>query len=183
MNIGYVRVSSVSQNIDRQIEALKQYNIDKWFIDKVSGKDFNRPQYQEMLSFVREGDTIHVSDWSRFGRSLVDVLKQLEIFKKKNVKVISIKENIDFDNPQGQFMMTIILAFNEMERTLIRERQAEGIAIAKAKGKYKGRPKKRLADNWKEIITQYNNNEIKLEYACDKIGVSKSTFYKLRKTQ
>jgi DNA invertase Pin-like site-specific DNA recombinase len=181
MNIGYVRVSSESQNIDGQTESLEKYNIDKWFVDKVSGKDFNRPSYQEMLAFVSEGDVIHVTDWSRFGRSLVDVLKQLELLKEKKVKIVSVKENIDFDTPQGEFMMTIILGFNQMERTLIRERQTEGIAIAKAKGKYKGRPKKKLPGNWKEIINQYNKREINLVTACRSIGVSKSTFYKLRR--
>lgn len=181
MRIGYVRVSSAGQNVERQIEQLEQYGIEKWFVDKVSGKDFERPEYQTMFQFVREGDEIYVVDWSRFGRSLVDCLKQLELLQEKQVRVVSLKEGFDTGDAQGKFMMTIILAFNEMERTLIKERQAEGIAIAKRKGTvYKGRKKKPLPLNWKLIVELFDNKAISLKEACQRANMSPTTFYKYR---
>ena len=93
MNIAYVRVSTVEQNEGRQVEALKKHNIDKWFIEKVSGKDTNRVKLQEMLEFVREGDTIYIHDFSRMARSTKDLLNIVELLKEKKVNLVSNKEN------------------------------------------------------------------------------------------
>ena len=95
MNIGYVRVSTIDQNEARQVEALKQYKIDKWFTEKVSGKNMERSELKRMLDFCREGDAVYVMDWSRLSRSLKDLLGIIELLDKKHVRLISLKENFD----------------------------------------------------------------------------------------
>ena len=139
MQIAYIRVSSIDQNEQRQIEAMQRYNIEKWFIEKVSGKDTNRPKLKEMLDFAREGDTIHIHDFSRLARSTKDLLDIVELLNSKGIILISNKENIDSSTPTGKLMLTMIGAINEFERTNLLERQKEGITIAKREGKYKGR--------------------------------------------
>jgi DNA invertase Pin-like site-specific DNA recombinase len=139
MNIAYVRVSTVEQNEQRQIQALQNYSIDKWFTEKISGKNTERAKLKEMLSFVRDGDTVYVMDWSRLSRSVVDLLKIIEYLANKNVKLVSIKENFDTSTPTGKLMLNLIAAINEFERQNLLERQREGIEIAKQQGKYKGR--------------------------------------------
>ena len=138
MNIAYIRVSTVEQNEQRQIEAMKPFNIEKWFIEKISAKDTNRPKLQELLEFAREGDTIHVHDFSRLARSTKDLLDIIEQLSQKNIYLVSNKENIDTSTPTGKLMLTMIGAINEFERYNLLERQREGIAIAKRNGKYKG---------------------------------------------
>lgn len=137
MNIAYVRVSTVEQNPGRQYEDLKKYNIDKWFEEKASGKDTKRPVLNEMLSFARDGDTIYIESFSRLARNTTDLLKIIDDLKKKNVKIISQKENLDSDTPTGKMMITMIGAIATFERELILERQREGIELAKRAGKYK----------------------------------------------
>lgn len=139
MNIAYVRVSTIEQSEARQVEALRVHQIDKWFREKVSGKDTNRPQLQAMLEFAREGDTIYIHDFSRLARSTSDLLKLVETLQAKNIRLVSNKENIDTHTPTGKLMLTMIAAINEFERMNLLERQREGIAIAKRKGIYKGR--------------------------------------------
>ncbi len=139
MKIGYVRVSTIDQNEARQIEGLEKYEIEKWFTEKVSGKDMNRPELQTMLDFAREGDTIYVHDFSRLARSVSDLLKITEQLQAKGIHLVSNKENIDTSTPTGKLMLTMIAAINEFERTNLLERQREGIAIAKREHKYKGR--------------------------------------------
>ena len=95
MNVAYVRVSTAEQNEARQVEQLRDYGIDKWFIEKISGKDVNRPAFQSMMEFVREGDCVYVLDWSRLSRSVTDLLTTIETLDRKNVKLISIKENFN----------------------------------------------------------------------------------------
>ena len=123
-NIAYIRVSSISQNEQRQIEALKPYNIDKWFSDKISGKNTNRNKLNEMLEYVREGDTIHILDFSRLSRSTKDLLNIVELLEKKGVKLISIKENIDTSTPVGKLLLTVIGAIAEFERQNILDRKS-----------------------------------------------------------
>ncbi len=138
-NIAYVRVSTAEQNEARQTEALQKHDIDKWFIEKVSGKDTNRPQLQKMLEYVREGDTVYIHDLSRLARSTKDLLEITEQLQKKGVELVSNKESIDTSTATGKLMLTMIGAIAEFERANLLERQREGIAIAKAKGMYKGR--------------------------------------------
>lgn len=180
MNIAYVRVSTIEQNEERQIEALKKYNIDKWYTEKVSAKDTNRPKLKEMLDYVREGDTIYVHDFSRLARSTKDLLSIVEQLQEKKVHLVSNKENIDTTTPTGKLMLTMIGAIAEFERTNLLERQREGIAIAKQQNKYKGRKPKEIPDfdKWyKKYITREIN---KVQFAKE-TGVSRPTLDKLIK--
>lgn len=137
--IGYARVSTQEQNLERQLVAFEKYGVDKTFIDKMSGKDTHRPQLQAMLAYLREGDTLIVNEYSRLARSTQDLLKLVQQLTDMGVKIISIKENFDTSTPQGKLMLTMFAALGEFERELTLQRQSEGIAIAKAQGKYKGR--------------------------------------------
>ena len=114
-NIGYVRVSTVEQNDERQKEALEKYNIDKWFVEKVSGKDTNRIKLREMLDYCREGDTIYVHDFSRLARSTKDLLSIVELLEEKKVHLVSNKENLDSNTATGKLMLTMIAAIAEFE--------------------------------------------------------------------
>ena len=137
--VGYARVSTDDQNEARQIADFTAQNVDKMFLDKLSGKDTKRPELQHMLDYVREGDTVIVSDFGRLARSTQDLLRLVEQLSEKGVALISLKEQLDTTTPQGKFMLTVFGAMAELEREQILQRQREGIAIAKAEGKYKGR--------------------------------------------
>ena len=139
MRVAYVRVSTEEQNETRQVEALKDHGIEKWFIEKISGKDMERPQLQAMLDYVREGDIVYVHDFSRLARSTKDLLSIVEQLRDKKVEFFSDKEKIDTSTPAGKLMLTMIGAIAEFERQTLLDRQREGIAIAKARGVYKGR--------------------------------------------
>lgn len=181
MNIAYVRVSTVEQNEARQVEALEKHNIDKWFTEKVSAKDTNRPKLQEMLEFAREGDTIYIHDFSRLARSTKDLLEIVEQLKGKGIHLVSNKENIDTSTPTGELMVTMIGAINQFERANLLERQKEGIAIAKAKGKYKGRKAVEIAANFKELYNKYLNRELNKTQLAKELNISRPTLDKLIK--
>lgn len=180
MKIAYVRVSTVEQNEARQIEALEKYGIEKWFTEKVSAKDTNRPMLQQMIDFAREGDTIYIHDFSRLARSTKDLLDIVELLQKKNIHLVSNKENIDSSTPTGKLMLTMIAAINEFERANLLERQREGIAIAKRNGVYKGR-KAVVSDKFEDYYQEYISRTInKVEFA-KKLKISRPTLDKLIK--
>lgn len=179
--IGYVRVSSVDQHEDRQLVTMKKYKVDKTFKEKVSGKDTNRPQLQAMLDYVREGDTVVVHDFSRLARSTKDLLAIVELLESKNVTLISAKESVDSSTPTGKLMLTMIGAINEFERANLLERQREGIAIAKEKGKYKGRKATQIDDKFKLHYERYLSREINKTQLAKELGVSRPTLDKLIK--
>lgn len=182
MKIAYVRVSSIDQNEQRQIEALEKHNIDKWYIEKVSGKNTDRPKLQEMLDYVREDDTIYIHDFSRLARSTKDLLEIVELLQKKGVTLVSNKENIDTSTPTGKLMLTMIGAIAEFERENLLERQREGIAIAKKEGKYKGRKVKEINMTIFEVMYEgyLHSKKTKIELAKE-LGVSRPTLDKLIK--
>ncbi|MBQ6503519.1 MAG: recombinase family protein [Flexilinea sp.] len=179
MNIAYVRVSTVDQNEARQIEALEKYGIERWYTEKISGKDANRPKLQEMLEYVREGDTVHIHDLSRLARSTADLLVIVEQLTRKGVHLVSNKENIDSSTPTGKLMLTMIGAINEFERTNILERTREGIAIAKREGVYKGRKPINVPENWDEVIKVWRSGKITAREAMEQLGLKPNTFYRL----
>ena len=181
MNVAYVRVSTIEQNEERQIEALKTHNIDKWFIEKISGKNTNRPELKSMIEFVREGDIIYIHSLDRLARSTKDLLDIVEKLQSKKVHLVSNKENIDTTTATGKLMLTMIAAIAEFERANMLERQREGIAIAKAEGKYKGRKSIGYPDNWEEIYNKYKNRELTGTKAMELLGLKRNTFYKLVK--
>lgn len=178
MKIAYVRVSTVEQNEARQIESLERYGIEKWFTEKVSAKDTNRPQLQQMLEFAREGDTIYIHDFSRLARSTKDLLDITEQLQAKGIHLVSSKENIDTSTPTGKLMLTMIAAINEFERTNLLERQREGIAIAKRNGVYKGR-KPFHSDKFEGLYSQYCGSEINKTEFARLLSVSRPTLDKL----
>ncbi len=180
MRIAYVRVSTVEQNEQRQIEAMEKYNIEKWFMEKVSAKDTNRPKLQELLEFAREGDTVHIHDFSRLARSTKDLLDIVDALNQKGVNLVSNKENIDTSTPTGKLMLTMIGAINEFERANLLERQREGIAIAKREGKYSGRKRKSVQD-FDKYYDQFMKREINKSQFAKLIGVSRPTLDKLLK--
>ncbi|MGL5381796.1 recombinase family protein [Clostridium sp.] len=181
MNIAYVRVSTVEQNEARQKEALEKHEIGKWFEEKVSAKDTNRPRLQEMLEFAREGDTIYIHDFSRLARSTADLLKIVEELEAKGIHLVSNKENIDTSTPTGRLMLTMIGAINEFERANLLERQREGIAIAKENGAYKGRKEINRPTGWEIVYNQYKSRKMTGTKAMEKLGLKRNTFYKLVK--
>ena len=137
--IGYARVSSQEQNEGRQIEAFRKLGVDKYFIDKCSGKDAARPQLKAMREYVREGDTVIVTEYARLARSVRDLLSIIDELTEKGVQLQSIKEQLDTTTPQGKLMLTIFAGLAEFERDMILQRQREGIELAKRQGKYHGR--------------------------------------------
>lgn len=182
MNLAYVRVSTVEQNEERQIEALKKFNIEKWFTEKVSGKNMERPKLQEMLDFCREGDTIYIHDFSRLARSTKDLLDIVERLKEKGVHLVSNKENIDSSTPQGKLMLTMIAAIYEFERENMLERQREGIAIAKREGKFKGRKPLEL-DDFDKYYELYVSRQITKSEMARKLNISRPTLDKMIKAK
>jgi DNA invertase Pin-like site-specific DNA recombinase len=179
MRIFYERVSHKNMNLARQQVIAEELKAEKIFSEKVSGKNTDRAELQKMLSFVREGDIVIVESISRIARNTKDLLNIIETLTNKGVDFISQKENIDTSTPQGKFMLTIFGALAEFEREQTLQRQAEGIAIAKAEGKYKGKPK-----------TEYNKDEFIKECAAwhegkqtardimRKFEMSSNTFYR-----
>ena len=154
-----------------------QQGVEKIYIEKISGKNIDRPQLQAMLEFVRDGDVVVVESYSRLARSTKDLFDILDKLKSKCVKFMSMKENIDTSTPQGKLMLTIFAGLAEFERENMLERQREGIAIAKEQGKYKGRQPKQL-DNFEEIYQAIKDREITHTNASITLGVSRSTLYR-----
>ena len=158
--VAYVRVSTTEQHEDRQISALEPYKIDKWFREKISGKNTERPEFRRMMEYVREGDTVYVEDFSRLSRSLFDLLHVVDALKAKGVGMVSLKENIDTNTAAGRMMLGMVGVLNQFELDNLHERQAEGIAKAKAKGIYKGRKRIERPQNWAEVYARWKRREI-----------------------
>lgn len=183
MKVGYVRVSTVEQNEARQIEGLKKHGIERWYVEKVSGKNTDRPKLQEMISELQSGDTVYIHDFSRLARSTSDLLKLVEELNERGIHLVSNKENIDTSTPTGKLMLTMIGAINEFERTNMLERQKEGIAIAKREGRYKncGRKKKDLSDGYEDLIQQYVEGDITKVQLAVMLNVSRPTLNRILK--
>ena len=177
LKIGYIRVSTVEQNIARQEVIMKKLDVEKIFIDKISGKNMERPMLKEMMGFVRSGDIVVVESISRFARNTRDLLELVDQLVAKGVQFVSMKEKIDTSTPSGKFMLTVFGAVAQLERDYILQRQKEGIAIARANGKYQSR-KKIQNDRFDEIYEKWKNNEITATQAMKLLNFSKTTFYR-----
>ncbi len=175
--VGYIRVSTVDQNTERQLEGI---DLDRIFTDKASGKDANRPELQAALRYVREGDTLYVHALDRLGRNVDDLRRIVSDLTGRGVTVTFVKNSLTFTgdkrDPMATLMLTLLAAFAEFERSLLRERQAEGIAIAKAKGVYKGRAKALTADQSRELVELARSGMPKAELARS-YGISRETVY------
>lgn len=179
MKIGYIRVSTTIQNTDRQDDRLAEIGMDKIFSEKISGKDRNRPQLQAMLDFISEGDVIYVTELSRLARSTVDLYDIASQIKAKGAELKSLKEEIDLDSATGKLTFGILAVLAEFERNLTKERQLEGIAAAKARGKTWGAKVQYGKDPRKlhSVMSAYNDREIDLDEAMDSLGMKRSTFF------
>ncbi len=177
---GYVRVSSIDQNTDRQVAEVARCNPDKTYTDKASGKDTNRPALDQLRDHVRSGDTVIVHSMDRLARNLDDLRKVVREFTDKGVRVQFIKEGQIFggdDSPMSQLMLNLMGSFAEFERSLIRERQAEGIAAAKDRGDvYKGRKSSVTPEKVEQIKARIAAKESKASIARD-LGISRETLY------
>ena len=179
MKIGYVRCSSKDQNPERQEVLMTRLGVEKVFIDMCSGKNANRPALQEMLGFVREGDMVVVESFSRLARNAKDLLEITDEMTKKGVEFVSQKEAIDTKTPAGKAMLTILGAISELERAYILERQAEGIALKKARGEYKGRVP--ISVDEKQFEQEYKlwkSGQITAKTAMSHLGLKPNTFYR-----
>lgn len=179
MKVAYIRVSTEEQNTARQEEAMKALGVERVYIEKISGKNTDRPQLKAMLDFIREGDTVIVESYSRLARSTADLLNIIGELDNKGVSFVSLKENIDTTTPQGKLMMTIFAGISQFERECILQRQKEGIAIAKAEGKYKGRTPTPVPENWNEVYALWNSGVITAVEAQKRMGLKSNTFYRL----
>lgn len=177
MKIGYIRVSTQEQNTIRQEVLMESLGVDEVYIDRMSGKNANRPELQKMMEYVRRGDTVIVESISRFARNTRDLLDLVERLTVKGVEFVSKKEAIDTTTPTGKFMLTIFGAVAELEREYILQRQREGIAIAKEQGKYTGRKAKKSPD-FDRVVGQWRSGEITAVEAMRILKMSKTTFYR-----
>jgi DNA invertase Pin-like site-specific DNA recombinase len=177
----YIRVSTESQNTERQLQGI-DYDVE--FLEKVSGKDSNREQLTLMLRILKTGDLVNVHSLDRLARNTQDLLKIVDEIITKGASVKFHKENLMFDgndkNPMNELMLTMLGAFAQFERSIMLERQREGIAIAKAKGKYKGRKSSLTNEQMQEMKVDFNNGMKKTEIA-EKYGVTRSYVYQLVK--
>lgn len=174
---GYARVSTKSQELDRQLDQLNEYGCDKIFSEKMTGTKKHRPELDRLKEEVREGDTVVVESWSRLGRSTKDLIDLVNYFQEKGVNVVSLKENFDTTTPQGKLMMTVFQAFAEFERDLIVQRVNEGLKAARARGRKGGRPRvnqKKLD----QAIRLYNSREYSLKEIQEMTGISTPTMYR-----
>lgn len=174
--IGYIRVSTIEQNTERQ---LNKISLDETFTDKCSGKDTNRPGLNELLKFVRKDDTVHVHDISRMARNTENLLSLVKTLTEKDVKLIFHKESLTFtgdDNPMQELMLTMLGGIYQFERSMMLERQREGIAIAKLKGKYKGKPVNvELNENISALAKEgINKSQIAKQLSCSRTTVYKA---------
>lgn len=190
--MGYGRVSSSSQNLDRQLMELRKYvSEENIVVDKASGKDLNRSGYQALKGALglREGDTLVIKSLDRLSRNKADIKSELEWFKnnKINLEIIDLPTTM-IELPKGQewireminnILIEVLASIAQQERETIRQRQREGIDAAKYKGKHLGRPKLQEPDNWKEVMAEWKEGKINAKTAMERTGLKSSSFYKL----
>jgi DNA invertase Pin-like site-specific DNA recombinase len=177
--VGYIRVSSADQSTERQENQLTGFKLHRCFTEKISGKNTERPELIEMMKYAREGDTLIVHSLDRLARNLDDLRKIVKELNGRGVKVQFVKENLIFtgdDTPLSTLLLSVMGAFAEFERSIIKERQMEGIVIAKAKGAYKGRKRSVSVDKISVIKQRIESGERKTQIAKD-MGISRETLY------
>lgn len=186
---GYIRVSAKDQNEERQLIAMKELdvNLDRIFMDKQSGKDFQRPQYKKMVRELKKNDLLYIKSIDRLGRNYSEILEQWRILTKERGVDIVVLEMPLLDTRRGKDLMGTFLSdivlqvlsfVAENERSNIKQRQAEGIAAAKARGVQFGRPKIEIPDNFMQLVSQWENKKIRLSYVLEVCQISKATFYR-----
>lgn len=179
--LGYIRVSSFDQNEHRQLDGVQ---VDRTFTDKASGKDVNRPRLEELMAFARDGDTIVVHSMDRLARNLDDLRRLVQGFTARDIRVEFVKESLTFtgeDSPMSTLLLSVMGAFAEFERALIRERQREGIALARAQGKYRGRKVKLSSEQVLELRRRLGEGARKSTVAKE-FHISRETLYQYLRT-
>ena len=179
--IGYIRVSSFDQNPERQLENI---SLNKVFTDKASGKDTKRPELEALLAFAREGDIVVVHSMDRLARNLDDLRRLVQMLTKRGIRIEFVKEGLHFtgeDSPMANLLLSVMGAFAEFERALIRERQREGIALAKKRGAYRGR-KKALSPEQVAALRQRAAAGDQKAALAREFGISRETLYQYLRT-
>ena len=174
---GYARVSTAEQVLDRQLDMLSKYGVDRIYSEKMTGTRRDRPELQRMLTDLDKGDTVVVESLSRLGRSTKNLIELMELFNYKGVNLVSLKENIDTTTPTGKLLFTLISAISQFERDCLAERTKEGLAAARARGRKGGRPKK-SSSIIEKAIKLYNSKEYSIAEIKELTGVSRSTLYR-----
>lgn len=174
---GYARVSTEHQNLDRQLDALKQYGVDLIYNEKMTGTKRNRPELSKLLDRVTVGDTVVVESLSRLGRSTKDLIELTELFQSKGVNLISLKESIDTNTSTGKLLLTFMSAIAQFERDTIAERTREGLKAARARGRTGGRPKTD-SEAIRKALKLYDTKQYSIKEIEELTGVKKSTLYR-----
>lgn len=177
MTLGYARVSTDGQNLDRQIDALNKYGVDILFNEKMSGTKRERPELNKLIERMSAGDTVVIESLSRLGRSTKDLIGLMELFRERGVNLVSLKESIDTSSSTGKLLFTLMSALAQFERDLISERTVEGLKAARARGRIGGRPKKN-DDQIKKAVKMYNTKQYSLKEIEEMTGIKKSTLYR-----
>lgn len=174
---GYARVSTETQNLDRQIDQLQKYGVGCIFNEKMTGTKRDRPELLRLLDTITEGDTVVIESLSRLGRSTKDLIELTELFHSKGVHLVSLKESIDTNTSTGKLLFTLMSAIAQFERDTIADRTLEGLKSAKARGRTGGRPKTN-AENVKKAVMLYNTRQYTVKEVEEMTGVKKSTLYR-----
>lgn len=177
-HLSYVRCSTIEQNEERQLIQTQSLGIYKTYVEKASAKDTNRPMLKQLLEYVREGDTIYITDFSRLARNVKDLLTIVEDLEKRGIRLVSLSEGLDTQTSTGKLMLAVIAAINQFLRENMLEKQKEGIFIAKQQKKYKGRKAIDKPDNWNEVYKQYMSRQIKAKQAMELTGLKRNIFFK-----
>ena len=175
--IGYARVSTADQNLERQLDLLKNYGVDHIFQEKMSGTKRDRPELTKLLAHITEGDTVVIESLSRLGRSTKDLIELTELLQSKGVQLVSLKESIDTSTPTGKLLFTLMSALAQFERDVIAERTKEGLKASRARGRKGGRPK---CDSRKlqQAIKLYESNHHTIQEIEELTSIKKATLYR-----
>jgi DNA invertase Pin-like site-specific DNA recombinase len=175
--LGYARVSTESQNLDRQLDALEKYGVEMIYNEKMTGTKKDRPELLKLLDRVTDGDTVVVESLSRLGRSTKDLIELTELFQSKGVHLVSLKENVDTSTSTGKLLFTLMSAIAQFERDTIADRTREGLRSARARGRMGGRPKAN-PDQVKKAVKLYHTGLYSIKEIEELTGVKKSTLYR-----
>lgn len=180
--IGYARVSTADQNLERQLDLLRQYGVEVMFQEKMTGTRRDRPELNKLLAHVAPGDTVVVESLSRLGRSTKDLIELVELLKEKGVQLVSLKEQIDTSTPTGKLLFTLMSALAQFERDVIAERTMEGLKAARARGRKGGRPR---CDSHKlrQALKLYEAGQHTVAEIEELTGIKKATLYRARKAR
>ncbi|MCL2187776.1 MAG: recombinase family protein [Defluviitaleaceae bacterium] len=183
MIIGYARVSTVEQNLDRQLDSLDANGAEKIFTEKVSGKKADRPELLKMIEHLRDGDVVVIAELTRLSRSTKDLFAIVEQIQGRGANIKSLKETwLDTTTPHGKLMFTIFAGLSQFEADLTAQRTREGLAAARARGRTGGRPKV-ASDNSNMALKMYDSRDFSVEEICKSCHIGKTTLYRLLKNR